>query len=146
MRLIMRVKSNNVELMMGSETDEVIEEHFKFLLQRYQKELEELMRGSEFIFGAVNALYYDVNKISLSRDKSYIDSPEWLKNKKTIINPKNNDDKCFQYPLTVALNHNKIKSHPERISNIRFAADAIKTASKRAIQKTAEATGGLIGN
>ena len=26
------------------------------------------------------------------------------------------------------------------------AADAIKTASKRAIQKTAEATGGLVGN
>ena len=28
----------------------------------------------------------------------------------------------------------------------KFAADAIKTASKRAIQKTAEATGDLVGN
>ena len=27
---------------------------------------------------------------------SYIDSPKWLKNKKATINPKNNDDKCFQ--------------------------------------------------
>ena len=34
---------------------------------------------------------------------SYIDSPEWLKNKKAKINPKNNDDYCFQYVLTVAL-------------------------------------------
>ena len=26
---------------------------------------------------------------------------------------------CFQYALTVALNHDQIKSHPERISNIK---------------------------
>ena len=55
------------------------------------------MRGSEFTFDGVDALHYDLNKVSLSRDESYIDSSEWLKNKKTTINPKNNDDKCFQY-------------------------------------------------
>ena len=60
------------------------------------------MKGSEFVVDSVNALYHDFNKISLSRGKSYIDSPEWLKNKKATINPKNNDDKCFQYALTVA--------------------------------------------
>ena len=31
------------------------------------------------------------------------------KNKKTTINPKNKDDKCFQYALTVALNYVQIK-------------------------------------
>ena len=34
------------------------------------------MRGSEFVFDGVNVLYYDVNKISLNRGESYIDSPE----------------------------------------------------------------------
>ena len=29
------------------------------------------------------------------RSKSYIDSPESVKNKKPTINPKNNDDNCF---------------------------------------------------
>ena len=77
------------------------------------------MRGSKFIFDGVNALYYDLNKISLIRDKSYIDFPEWLKNKKASINPKNNDDKCFQYALTVALNYQNIKNNPERISKIK---------------------------
>ena len=48
----------------------------------------------------------------------YIDSPEWLKNKKTI-NPKNNDDNCFQYALTVALNYQNIKKDPQRISKIK---------------------------
>ena len=33
-----------------------------------------------------------------------MNSPQWLKNKKATIDPKNNDDKCFQYALTVALN------------------------------------------
>ena len=90
--------------MMGSETDEIIEELFKSFLQKYQEGLEESMRGSEFIFDSVDALYYNLNKLSLSRGGSYIDSPKGLKNKKATINPKNNDDKCFQHALTVALN------------------------------------------
>ena len=108
-------KSNNAEIMIGSETDEIIEELFKSFLQR----LEESTRRSEFILDSVDALYYDLNKISLSRGGSYIDSPKWLKNKKATINPKNNDNKCFQYALTVALNHEQIKNNRERISEIK---------------------------
>ena len=77
------------------------------------------MRGSEFAYDSVDALYYNLNKISLSRGGSYIDSPKWLENKKVTINPKNNDDKCFQYALTVALNYEQVKDHPEKISNIK---------------------------
>ena len=84
----MHAKSDNVQIMMGSETNEIIEELFKSLLQRYQKELEKSMRGSEFIFDNVDLLYYDLHKISLSRSGSYIDSLKWLKNKKATINPK----------------------------------------------------------
>ena len=76
-------RSVNIEIMIGSETDENIEDLFNSLLQRYQKELKESMRGSKFIFDSADALYYDLIKISLSRGRSYIDSPEWLKNKKS---------------------------------------------------------------
>ena len=120
---IMHTKSYNVEIMMGSETDEIIEDLFKSLLQRYQERLEEPMRGSEFIFDGVDALYYDLNKVSLSRGGSYLDSSEWVKNKKATINPKNNDDKCFQYALTVALTYKQIKSHPKRILNVKRFID-----------------------
>ena len=95
----MHAERENVEIMMGSETDEIIEKLFKSLLQRYQDGLKESTKGSEFILDSVDLLYYDHNKISLNRGRSYIDSPEWLKNKKATINPKNNDDKCFQYAL-----------------------------------------------
>ena len=104
---------------MGSETNEIIEELFESFLQKYQEGLEESMRGSEFVYDSVDALYYNLNKVSLSRGRSYIDSPKWLKNKKATLNPKNNDDKCFQYALTVALNYEKIKKDSQRISKIK---------------------------
>ena len=31
------------------------------------------------------------------------------------MNPKNNDDKCFQFAVTAALNYRNIKNNPERI-------------------------------
>ena len=77
------------------------------------------MRDSEFVFDNVDSLCYKLHKISLNRGGSYIDSPKWLKNKKATINPKNNDDKCFQYALTVALNHEKIKKDPQIITRIK---------------------------
>ena len=77
------------------------------------------MRGSEFAFDGVNFLYYDFNKISINKGGLYIDSPKWLKDKKSIINPKNNDHKCFQYAVTLALNLDKINDHPGRTSKIK---------------------------
>ena len=112
-------ESDDIQIMKGSETDEIIEGLFKSLLQRYQEGLEESMRGSEFIFNCVDVLYYNLNKISLSRGGSYIDPPEWLKNKKATINPKNNDNKCFQYALADALNYGQIKKDPQRRSKIK---------------------------
>ena len=89
-------------------------------MQKYQEGLEASMRRINFYFDSVDLLYYPLQKTSLSRNgSSYIDSLKWLKNKKATINPKNNDAKCFQYALTAALNYQNIKSHPERISNLK---------------------------
>ena len=77
------------------------------------------MKGSDFEFDGVNFLYYDFNKTSINTGGSYIDSPKWLKDKKSIINPKNNDNICFQYAVTLALNLDKIKKNPQRVSKIK---------------------------
>ena len=77
------------------------------------------MRGSGCEFDGVNFLYHDFNEISLNRGRSYIDSPKWLKDKKSTINPKNNGNKCFQYAITLALNLDKINRDPQRISKIK---------------------------
>ena len=64
-------------------------------------------------------MHVNIHKIDLKRGKSYIKSPEWTLNKRATINPKNKDNKCFQYPITIALNHQNIESHSERLSNIK---------------------------
>ena len=64
-------------------------------------------------------MYYDFNKISLNKGGLYIDSPKWIKNKKSTINPKNNDYKCFQYAVTLVLNFDKINKHPQKVSTIK---------------------------
>ena len=110
---------SDIEIIMGIETHEIIEELFECLLQGFYEELEESIKRSEFIFDSVDVLYYNLNKISLNRGGSYIDSPEWLKNKKPKMNPKNNDNKCFHYDVTVALNHKNIVKDSQRISKIK---------------------------
>ena len=81
------------------------------------------MSGSDFVFDGVNLLYYDFNKISISRGGSYIAKKKrwlkWLKDKKSTIKPKNNDYKCFQYAITLALNLDKINKNSQRISKIK---------------------------
>ena len=77
------------------------------------------MRGSNFIFDSVQLMYYKCHKVKFKRGGLYIDSPDCIKKKKTIINQKNEDDKCLQYAATVALNYKEIESHPERVSNIK---------------------------
>ena len=68
-------------------------------------------------------MYYKLHKISLNRAGSFIVSPKWVKTKRATINSKTNDDKCLQYLITVALNHEQVKSHPEIISNFELSTD-----------------------
>ena len=98
--------------------------------KKYQEGLEQKMR-SKFVFENVELLHYKLHKISLNRGGSYVDSPEWLKNKKATINPKNNDEKCFQYALTVALNYQNIKNNPERITKIKPSTNICEKKKKR---------------
>ena len=58
------------------------------------------------------------HRVSFKRGRSYIDSPDWIENKKSAINLINEDNKCFQYAATVALNYGEIRYIPERVANI----------------------------
>ena len=81
--------SDNVEVLMGNETDDIITELFDSFSQGYQKRLEKLQRnGSNFIFDGVDLLSYRLHETSMKRGKLYIESSEWLKTKRATINPK----------------------------------------------------------
>ena len=59
---IMHTKSDYIDVLMGSKTNDILKELFKSLLQKYQEGLKESMRGSESIFDSANLLYYQLQK------------------------------------------------------------------------------------
>ena len=66
-------------------------------------------------------LYYNCHKTNTNSDESYLDSPDWIKNKKATINLINKkDNKCFQYDVTVALIYEERKKDPQRITKIKL--------------------------
>ena len=52
--LIMYTKSDNIEVMFGDDNGDIIEQLFESLLQKYEENLQNKMRGSEFEFDSVN--------------------------------------------------------------------------------------------
>ena len=94
----MHSKSDNVEVMISDETDEIIEKLFN------------LLKTDIKIIYSIQLLCYKCHKINLWRGQSYIDSPDWMKNKKATvnpinpINPINPYNKCCQYTIAVSLN------------------------------------------
>ena len=108
----MHSKSDNIEIMMNDKAGEIIEELFESLKKRYENKLEESMKVSDFVFNIVHLLYYKCHEINPNRCGSYIDSSDWIKNKKTTINPINKKvSKCFQYVVTVTWNYQEIGKH-----------------------------------
>ena len=106
--------------MNGTDTSDAINEIIDSFMKRYQEGLETKMKESSYIFECTDLLEYHLHKISLNRGSSYIESPEWVKNKRVAINPKNTkNNNCFQYAITVALNYQNINHNPERISKLK---------------------------
>ena len=109
------VWSDNEEIRLGNETNDIVKRIINSFLNNYQKEEMILRNGSNFVFESVDLLSYHIHKTSLKRGNSYIKSPEWIASKKAIINPTNVGNRCFEYSIVVALRHKEIKNHPERI-------------------------------
>ena len=102
--------SKPVEIFMGSDTNENIDQLFNIILEWIQQAIETSNeRGSGFSHKNVALLYYYFQNIDIRRAESYIVSPDWIASKKATIKPKNGkDDKCFQWSIISGLNYNKI--------------------------------------
>ena len=117
---VMHTKSDNITIMSDIDTDDAINELLNSFINRYQEGLQTKMKGSNFTFDRIDLLEYHLHKIGLNRGSSYIEFSEWIKNKGEILNPKNTEDNnCFQYVITPALNYQNINHHQERISKFR---------------------------
>ena len=61
------------------------------------------MPESGFSLDKIMHLYINFHRLALTRGSSYIKLPEWIKNKKTAINPQNKDEECFKWAVIAAL-------------------------------------------
>ena len=75
---VMHSKTDNTEIMVNDEADEVIKKFFDLLKKRYQNNLKSI-KGSEFVFDYVHLLYYKRRKINVNRGGLYINSHDWIK-------------------------------------------------------------------
>ena len=75
--------------------------------------------NSRFVFD--EALYIDLNfhQLNLMRGSSYLPLPDYIANRKAVINPRNDDEECFKWSVIAADRWMDIGSHPERVSNLK---------------------------
>lgn len=109
------IYSNSKTKIVNSETN-LRDFYNKYIIPDILINIEEvIMKGSGFKLSEINELLVQLNKYEPLSGSSYIDLPAHLKNKKAIINVKNNDDKCFKYAVLSALF--PVDVHAERLSN-----------------------------
>ena len=97
----------------GTNENEAYDEMAEEILEEIDK--TEMAEGSGWRFEKVIKLVLHTTKWDTINAGSYIELPQALKNKKAIINMKNQDDKCFLWSVLRALNL-KDKNN-ERIDN-----------------------------
>ena len=78
------LKSTDVEKLMDKNVKKIIED-----LEAYQK------NGSGWYFKEVVQLEIHTSEFNPMNGSSYIPLPDWISNKKVIVNIENKDDKCF---------------------------------------------------
>ena len=71
------VWSDNVSIMWGRDTGDIIRELFRSYLHIYPVELK-IIKGSHFVFESVELMDYKLHRVRLRRGGSYIKSSEWL--------------------------------------------------------------------
>ena len=62
---------------------------------------------------------HESKKLTIN-NSTFVETLKWISNKKCTINPQNNDNKCFQYSVTLSLYHKQINGRNLfRISKVR---------------------------
>ena len=102
--------SQTIENIEAINESEIIDSMIETIEERFQNFTN---RGSNWVLERVISLEVQMTQFIPLRGRSYIPLPKVLKNKKAIINMKNDDNECFKWCVTRALF--PADKHPERI-------------------------------
>ena len=109
------VFQSNIEVnLKGTDENELYNNMLDTIEEKIQK-LEHAEGTGWKLHSVIDLELHTVEWVPL-RGSSYIELPEYLKNKKAITNMKNDDDKCFLWCVLRALN--PVKKNKERIDGI----------------------------
>ena len=109
--------SDNMICMPSSNTNEIIDKLLTSLHEKFDDHLVLSQESSSFVYESIEDRNIHFHKIDPCRGSSFIDTPEWLKNKKATINLQNaNNPYCFMYAIAIVLFHEALDNNPGRIS------------------------------
>ena len=115
-RVEMPFHSLMTQFFQGSDNNDLIEHTLAYI--KAQTENPKFPENG-FSLDKIMHLYINFHRLALTRGSSHTELPEWIKNKKAVINPKNKDEECFKWAVIEALHHEEIKHNPKRISLMR---------------------------
>ena len=94
----------------GSDLEQIVDE----MIAHMKTQIENLaLLNCRFRFDEVLFLDANFHQLTLTRGSSYLLLPDWLAQKKAIINPQNDDEEYFKWAVIATLRWTDIKSHPE---------------------------------
>jgi len=91
--------------------DKILNKHNDIILNAIE---EFVQNGSNYQLYSIKAVKIDVDIYSPLGGGSYIDLPDFIKNKQCCINVKNKDDECFNWAIKSCIMNKNVKHHPER--------------------------------
>ena len=105
-------RGGNAMSVRGDEAEEKVEEQRSNMISEIDR--MEGHVGSGWIFLYATHSYLNFYEQEFLTGSSYIDLPDWLKNKKACINPMNKEDQlCALHSAIIAKHHPKLGTHPE---------------------------------
>ena len=107
-------KDTGKHVLKAEDIDNAVDELFATINARIE---EYEGRGSGWQLDIVNYFTLKCTNYTPILARGWIDLPEWVRAKKSVINIKNEDDRCFLFALTLAVNKDIITKHRDRPKN-----------------------------
>lgn len=92
----MSFKTHNILACHSSDFNQLLDKMFNKILE---EESEFITKGSGWSLVSIDGLQLRINIVNPLKGGTYLDLPKYIKDKKAVINVKNNDNKCFKYSL-----------------------------------------------
>ena len=108
--------SKMTEVFQDSDIEKILETMFAYVKTQTENPA---LSDSEFKIDHIMHLDIDFHQLQLTCGSSYIELPAWIKMKKAVINPKNEEDEeCFKWAVIASLHHEEIGRNPQGISKL----------------------------